>query len=119
MYASLTPLILLVSPLDAVLYTLTLPDHTKGNDMTTPHENEYLAAVSGLHEQTVSPVFWHGYAQGDRIAYRLHEWSPSSSAAGRVCGDAGPDRVWVNNEQTNRPEVVDVRPWPEGNLLPF
>ena len=83
------------------------------------HNNEYLAAIAGLHEQTVSPVFWHGYAQGDRIAYRLHGSSPSSSSAGRVCGDAGPDRVWVNNEQTNRPEVVDVRPWPEGNLLPF
>jgi hypothetical protein len=119
MYAVINPLILLVSPLDAVLYTLTLPHHTKGHNMTTPHENEYLAAIAGLHEQTVSPVFWHGYAQGDRIAYRLHGSSPSSSSAGRVCGDAGPDRVWVNNEQTNRPEVVDVRPWPEGNLLPF
>lgn len=119
MYASLTPLILLVYPVDAVLSLCTLPHHTKGHDMTTPHENEYLAAIAGLHEQTVSPVFWHGYAQGDRIAYRLHGSSPSSSSAGRVCGDAGPDRVWVNNEQTNRPEVVDVRPWPEGNLLPF
>ena len=120
MYAVINPLILLVSHLDAVLYTLTLPHHTKGQDMTNDaHNNEYLAAVAGLHEQTVSPVFWHGYAQGDRIAYRLHGSSPSSSAAGRVCGDAGPDRVWVNNEQTNRPEVVDVRPWPEGNLLPF
>ena len=86
---------------------------------TSPHEDLYDAAVRGLHEQTVSPVSWHGYANGDRIAYRLRGWSPSSCAAGRVCGDAGPDRVWVNNEQTNQPEVVDVRPWPEGNLLPF
>ena len=50
------PLILLVSPLDAVLYTLTLPHHTKGNDMTTPHENEYLAAIAGMTDHTMPPA---------------------------------------------------------------
>lgn len=84
-----------------------------------PGDNEYLAAVAGLHEQTVSPVVWHGFADGDRIHYRLYGMSDTSSSAGRVCGDAGPDRVYVTNEQTKRPEVVDVRPWPQGNLLPF
>jgi len=86
---------------------------------TSPAENEYLAAVTGLPEQTVSPVSWHGFANGDRITYRLAGMSESSSVAGRVCGDAGPSRVYVTNEQTHRPEVVDVRPWPAGNLLPF
>jgi hypothetical protein len=85
----------------------------------SPHENEYLAAIAGLGEQTPSPVIWHGFADGDRIHYRLGGMSDASSSAGRVCGDAGPDRVYVTNEQTNRPEVVDVRPWPKGNLLPF
>ena len=78
-----------------------------------------MAAVAGLPEQTVSPVVWHGLADGDRIHYRLYGMSDTSSSAGRVCGDAGPDRVYVTNEQTKRPEVVDVRPWPQGNLLPF
>jgi hypothetical protein len=86
---------------------------------TSPHESEYIAAVSGLCEQTLSPVVWHGFADGYRIHYRLAGMSDASSSAGRVCGDAGPDRVYVTNEQTNRPEVVDVRPWPKGNLLPF
>jgi len=84
-----------------------------------PGDSEYLAAVGGLHEQTPSPTVWHGYANGDRLAYRLHHWGPQSYASGRVIGDAGPDRVWVNNESTNTPDAVDVRPWPEGNVLPF
>ena len=50
------PLILLVGSLDAVLYTLTLPHHTKGNDMTTPHENEYLAAIAGMADHTMPPA---------------------------------------------------------------
>jgi hypothetical protein len=85
----------------------------------SPHENEYLAAISGLHEQTPSPVVIHGFAMGDRITYRTRGMSDASSTAGRVCGDAGPDRVYVTNEETHRPEVVDIRPWPQGNLLPF
>lgn len=32
---------------------------------TSPHENEYLAAVGGLHEQTPSP---RTYAVGDEIS---------------------------------------------------
>ena len=75
------PLILLVSPLDAVLYTLTLPHHTKGNDMTTPHENEYLAAVSGMADHTMPPApqppaigdFVCGETAGKRWSGRV-EW---------------------------------------------
>jgi hypothetical protein len=56
MYAVFNPLILLVPPLDAVLYTLTLPHHTKGNRMTTPHEHEYLAAIAGMADHTMPPA---------------------------------------------------------------
>lgn len=87
--------------------------------MADAHSAEYLAAASALHEQTISPVVIHGYAVGDRISYRLHAWGDSSWSAGRVMGDAGPDRVWVNDENTNQPQVVDVRQWPTGNVLPF
>jgi hypothetical protein len=34
----------------------------------SPHENEYLAAVSGLHEQTISPVPKTTYAIGDFVS---------------------------------------------------
>ena len=56
MYTHFNPLILLVAPVDAVLDTLTLPHHTKGNDMTTPHENEYLAAIAGMADHTMPPA---------------------------------------------------------------
>ena len=76
----INPLILLVSPLDAVLYTLTLPHHTKGNDMTTPHENEYLAAIAGMADHTMPPAqqpapgdFVSGTTAGKRWSGRV-EW---------------------------------------------
>ena len=50
------PLILLVAPVDAVLALCTLPHHTKGNRMTTPHENEYLAAIAGMADHTMPPA---------------------------------------------------------------
>ena len=76
----INPLILLVSPLDAVLYTLTLPHHPKGNDMTTPHENEYLAAIAGMADHTMPPAqqpapgdFVSGTTAGKRWSGRV-EW---------------------------------------------
>ena len=80
MYASLTPLILLVYPVDAVLLICTLPDYTKGNDMTTPHENEYLAAIAGMADHTMPPAslpapgdFVSGTTAGKRWSGRV-EW---------------------------------------------
>lgn len=59
LYELSNPLILLACPLDDAVYGLTLPTHTKGNLMnvtndSSPNENEYLAAIAGLHEQTPS-----------------------------------------------------------------
>ena len=80
MYASLTPLILSVYPVDAVLPICTLPHHTKGNDMTTPHENEYLAAIAGMADHTMPPAslpapgdFVSGTTAGKRWSGRV-EW---------------------------------------------
>lgn len=56
MYAVINPLILLVAPVDAVLTLCTLPHHTKGNDITLPHENEYLAAIAGMADHTMPPA---------------------------------------------------------------
>lgn len=79
MYTLCNPLILLVEPVDAVLDTLTLPHHTKGNDMTTPHENEYLAAIAGMADHTMPPApqppaigdFVSGETAGKRWAGRV------------------------------------------------
>ena len=80
MYAVINPLILLVAPVDAVLDTLTLRHHTKGNDMTTPHENEYLAAIAGMADHTMPPAqlpapgdFVSGTTAGKRWSGRV-EW---------------------------------------------
>jgi hypothetical protein len=71
MYAVINPLILLVAPVDAVLAFCTVVHHTKGFAMTnntSPAENEYLAAVAGLHEQTPSPAPVRTYAVGDFVS---------------------------------------------------
>ena len=74
------PLILLVAPVDAVLPICTLPDCTKGNDMNTPHENEYLAAIAGMADHTMPPAslpapgdFVSGTTAGKRWSGRV-EW---------------------------------------------
>ena len=80
MYAVINPLILLVAPVDAVLPICTLPDYTKGNDMNTPHENEYLAAIAGMADHTMPPAslpapgdFVSGMTAGKRWSGRV-EW---------------------------------------------
>jgi hypothetical protein len=48
---------------------------------TSPNENEYLAAIAGLHEQTVSPVPSRTYAIGDFVS-------------GTTCGKRWQGRIW-------------------------
>ena len=76
----INPLILLVAPLDAVLDTLTLPHHTKGQGMTTDaHNNEYLAVIAGMADHTMPPApqppaigdFVSGETAGKRWAGRV------------------------------------------------
>lgn len=46
--------------------------------MNDPHHNEYLAAVAGLHEQTISPST---FAVGDFVS-------------GETCGKRWSGRIW-------------------------
>jgi hypothetical protein len=82
-----------------------------------PHNNEYLAAIQGLHEQTPSPVSaLDAFAVGDHVSFRLADWSPASFDDGGVIGHhAGKLLVETASDIVE----VDPRPWPEGNVLPF
>jgi hypothetical protein len=40
---------------------------------SSPHENEYLAAIAGLGEQTQSPANRVTYAIGDTVSGRWHD----------------------------------------------
>lgn len=89
--------------------------------MTTgiAHDREYLAAISGMPEHTISPRrSLDGFAIGDSIAFRLTGWSESSCATGRIC-DVHERRNTLLVETDNDIVEVDPRPWPVGNVLPF
>ena len=49
-----------------------------------PGDNEYLAAIDGIHEQTPSPRSLNGYAIGDQISFRLKAWKGNGFDSGRV-----------------------------------
>ena len=54
----------------------------------SPHENEYLAAVAGLHEQTVSP------------AHKTREPAVGDFVSGRTAGRYWSGRVeWVTGRE--------------------
>lgn len=52
---------------------------------TSPHENEYLAAASGLHEQTPSPATARTFAVGDTVSGR---WPDGRHWTGKV--------IWID-----------------------
>jgi hypothetical protein len=88
-----------------------------------PHDREYAGAIAGMHDTYGFPVACTLPSVGDRIAYRLKTHTDMESEAGRV--------VRVNNEGERplvvvEPEnaevaqrVLDARPWPTGQILPF
>lgn len=86
---------------------------------TDAHHNEYLAAIAGLHEQTISPRReLHGYAIGDSLTFRMRGWSDTSCDTGRVI-DTNESRQTLLVETSDDIHEVDPRPWPTGNVLPF
>jgi hypothetical protein len=100
--------------------------HTKERRMAhenDPHDREYAGAIAGMHDTYGFPIACTLPSVGDRIAYRLKTHTDEQYEAGRV--------VRVNNEG-ERPLVVvesegaegtlrvlDARPWPTGQILPF
>lgn len=86
---------------------------------TDPHHNEYLAAVAGLHEQTVSPCrALDGHAIGDTVSFRLRSWGQNGWQTGRIA-DVNESRNTLLVETAEDIVEVDVRQWPTGELLPF
>ena len=49
-----------------------------------PGDNEYLAAITGISDQTISPRSLNGYAIGDQISFRLKAWKGNGFDSGRV-----------------------------------
>lgn len=85
---------------------------------STPHDREAAAAIAGMSDIYGTCT----YAVGDRITYRLREWGNAGYEVGRVIGhtevQASP-RLVVEAEDDHTTRVIDARPWPTGNVLPF
>lgn len=82
---------------------------------TNPHDNEYAAAVSGMADTYGTCT----YAVGDRVTFRIGQTGYEN---GRVAGHKGDTHLYVEVEGRGPGcsiEVIDARPWPTGNVLPF
>lgn len=79
------------------------------------HRNDYTAAVAGMAETYGVCTF----AVGDRVTYRLEGWG-NAHENGRVTGHRD-DGLYllVEAEDDHTQRVIDARPWPIGNVLPF
>jgi len=77
------------------------------------HSNEFAAAVAGMAETYGTPQL----APGTGVAFRLEGWSPASYADGRVRGYDAAGMLVVDSDFGV--VILDPRPWPYGNLLPF
>ena len=88
------------------------------------HEREYQAAAQGMADlYGMNPESCTLPSVGDRVAWRTKAMSDTSSESGRVVrivAEAGqrPTLV-VESEDSQTLRVIDPRPWPTGNLLPF
>ena len=88
-----------------------------------PHAREYAGAIAGMHDTYGFPVACTLPSVGDRIAYRLKTHTDMESEAGRVVRvNAEGERPLVVVESENAEvaqRVLDARPWPTGQILPF
>ena len=87
----------------------------------TPHENEYLAAINGLPEQTISPrpARIEGHAIGDWVSFRLRSWGDTGCMSGRVA-DLNESRGTLLVETEDDIVEVDAREVGNGGeVLPF
>ena len=84
---------------------------------TNPHDNEYGAAAAGMADQYGICT----YAVGDRVTYRLSK-DGTGYECGRVIGHTEVEsqpRLVIEAEDEQTLRVIDPRPWPTGNVLPF
>ncbi len=77
------------------------------------HSNEFAAAVAGMAEVYGTPQL----APGTGVAFRLKDWPGTCYADGRVRGYTSDGMLSVDSDVGAL--VLDPRPWPDGNLLPF
>ena len=87
------------------------------------HDREYAAAAAGMSEiyGTQEPCSLPSI--GDRIAWRTKAMSDRDCESGRVVlvveGEGRRTEIVVEAENGQSLRVIDPRPWPIGNLLPF
>ena len=84
-----------------------------------PGDNEYLAAITGISDQTISPRSLNGYAIGDQISFRLNVWKGNAFDAGRIA-DINEARGTLLVETADDIVEIDAREVGKGGeVLPF
>lgn len=78
------------------------------------HSPEYFAAVAGMADTCGTCT----YAIGDRVTYRMAHWGMGYEN-GRVIAHGEGHELQVEAEDDKARRVIDARPWPTGNVLPF
>jgi hypothetical protein len=89
------------------------------------HDREYAAAAAGMAEvygtNPDEPCSLPSI--GDRVAWRTKAMSDTDCESGRVVlivtGLGRRAEIVVEQENGQALRVIDPRPWPTGNLLPF
>ena len=84
-----------------------------------PGDNEYLAAITGISDQTISPRSLNGYAIGDQISFRLNTWVGNVCDTGRIF-EVNEERGTLFVETTAGIAEIDAREVAKGGeVLPF
>lgn len=81
------------------------------------HSPEYAAAAAGMSDTYGRCA----YAVGDRVTYRL-AGDGTGYRTGRVAGHKADGTLYVEADGRGPGcgiDVIDARPWPAGNVLPF
>ena len=84
-----------------------------------PGDNEYLAAITGISDQTISPRSLHGYAIGDQISFRLKAWKGNGFDSGRIADINEARGTLLVETAGDIVEVVAGEVGKGGEVLPF
>ena len=87
------------------------------------HDREYAGAVAGMAETYGADEHCSLPSIGDRVAWRTKAMTERDCESGRVVliveGEGRKTEIVVEAENGQSLRVIDPRPWPTGNLLPF